>query len=80
MPTSWRARQRQTPRARADQSTVLQAARDLGLKLEVQKAASENDINTAFKGFARQRVGALLVTADPSSIAGARKWWHARQN
>jgi putative tryptophan/tyrosine transport system substrate-binding protein len=46
----------------------LRAAADrLKLKLEMQEAAGDRDINieAAFQGFASQRVDALLVTADP---------------
>jgi putative tryptophan/tyrosine transport system substrate-binding protein len=46
----------------------LRAAADkLKLKLEMQEAAGDQDINieAAFQGFASQRVDALLVTADP---------------
>jgi putative ABC transport system substrate-binding protein len=46
----------------------LRAAADkLKLKLEIQEAAGDRDINieAAFQGFASQRVDALLVTADP---------------
>jgi putative ABC transport system substrate-binding protein len=49
-----------------DQLPGVQAAADkMNLKLEVQKAATERDIDTAFETLARQRVDALLVTADP---------------
>jgi putative tryptophan/tyrosine transport system substrate-binding protein len=46
----------------------LRAAADkLKLKLEMQEATGDRDINieAAFQGFASQRVDALLVTADP---------------
>jgi hypothetical protein len=44
----------------------LQAAADkMNLKLEIQKAATEQEIDDAFRAFSSQRVGALLVTADP---------------
>ena len=46
----------------------LRAAADkLKLKLEMQEAAGDRDINieAAFQGFASQRVDALVVTADP---------------
>jgi putative tryptophan/tyrosine transport system substrate-binding protein len=49
-----------------NQSQELQAAADkLKLKLEVQRAATEQEIDTAFETFAQRRVEALLVTADP---------------
>jgi putative tryptophan/tyrosine transport system substrate-binding protein len=38
---------------------------DLRLKLVVEKAGAEGDINRALETLARQRVDALLVTADP---------------
>jgi ABC-type uncharacterized transport system substrate-binding protein len=41
------------------------AADKLKLKLEVQKAASDRELENAFEVFASQRVDALLVTADP---------------
>lgn len=44
----------------------LQAAADkMNLKLEIQKAASAQEITNAFKVFASPRVGAVIVTADP---------------
>jgi putative ABC transport system substrate-binding protein len=44
----------------------LQEAGDkMDLKLEIQKAASDQEINNAFQAFASTRVGAVLVTADP---------------
>jgi putative ABC transport system substrate-binding protein len=49
-----------------DQLPEVQAAADkMKLKLVVQKAATEGEIDTAFETLARQRVDALLVTADP---------------
>jgi ABC-type uncharacterized transport system substrate-binding protein len=49
-----------------DQSRELQAAADkMNLKLELQKAATPDEIDDAFQAFASQGVGALLVTADP---------------
>ena len=49
-----------------DQSRDLQAAADaMHLKLEVQKAAAESEIDTAFEMFTQQRVDGILVTADP---------------
>src|SRR6516164_185607 len=40
-------------------------ADDMKLQLVVEKAGAEGDIKTAFKTLARQKVDALLVTADP---------------
>jgi putative ABC transport system substrate-binding protein len=49
-----------------NQSKDLEAAsRALGLKVDVERASSERDIAAAFKAFAEQRAGALLVGADP---------------
>jgi putative ABC transport system substrate-binding protein len=48
------------------QSKELQAAADkLNVRLEVQKAATDRQLEGAFQAFASQRVDALLVTADP---------------
>jgi putative ABC transport system substrate-binding protein len=50
----------------ARQSKELEAAADkMSLKLDLQQAGSPRDIDTAFETLARQRVDALLVTADP---------------
>jgi putative tryptophan/tyrosine transport system substrate-binding protein len=49
-----------------DQSRDLQAAADtMNLKLEVQNAAAESEIDTAFESFIRLRVDGIIVTADP---------------
>jgi putative tryptophan/tyrosine transport system substrate-binding protein len=48
------------------QSKELQAAADkLNLRLEIQKAATDRQLESAFQAFGSQRVDALLVTADP---------------
>src|SRR5712691_9358746 len=48
------------------QSRELKAAADkLNLKLEIQKAATDREIESAFQAFRSLRVDALLVTADP---------------
>ena len=44
---------------------VEDAAQSLGLKLVVQKAGTEFEIDTAFADLARQKTGAILVIADP---------------
>jgi putative tryptophan/tyrosine transport system substrate-binding protein len=50
----------------ADELKVLQAAaKKLKLTLEVQNAGTNSDIDVAFKAFAKKRVDAVLVTADP---------------
>jgi putative ABC transport system substrate-binding protein len=49
-----------------NQSKELRAAADkMNLKLETQKAATNQEIESAFQTFASQRVDALVVTADP---------------
>ena len=48
------------------QSKELQAAADkLNVRLEVEKTATDRQLESAFQAFASQRVDALLVTADP---------------
>jgi putative tryptophan/tyrosine transport system substrate-binding protein len=44
---------------------VQEAARRLGQQIVILKASSEHDIETVFATFRQQRIGALLVTADP---------------
>ena len=41
-----------------------EAALPLGLKLEIANARNEGDFEPAFAGFARQRVGGLVIAAD----------------
>jgi putative tryptophan/tyrosine transport system substrate-binding protein len=41
-----------------------EAALSLGLKLEIANARNEGDFEPAFAGFARQRVGGLIIAAD----------------
>jgi putative tryptophan/tyrosine transport system substrate-binding protein len=48
------------------QSRALQSAADkLSLKLQIQKAATDREIDDAFEAFTSQQVEAVLVTADP---------------
>jgi putative ABC transport system substrate-binding protein len=50
----------------ADQRKELEAAADkMKLKLDIQKAGTQGEIDAAFETFVQQRVDALLVTADP---------------
>jgi putative ABC transport system substrate-binding protein len=42
-----------------------EAARALGLKIQIERASSDREIDAAFTSFAQHRVGALLVSADP---------------
>lgn len=56
---------RNRPR-RGDQLADLDAAKSkMGVQLAVQEVANEGEIDTAFATLGRQRVDALLVTADP---------------
>src|SRR5262249_56813510 len=49
-----------------NQSRDLQAAADkMNLKLEIQKATTDRELDSAFQAFASRGVDALLVTADP---------------
>jgi len=41
------------------------ASRALGVKIQVERASSEDEIANAFKAFAQQHAGAVLVGADP---------------
>jgi putative ABC transport system substrate-binding protein len=45
------------------------AAMGFGLKLEVLKASSKTDFDSAFAGLVQQRVGGLVVSADPFFIS-----------
>ena len=42
-----------------------EASRTLGVKIQVERASKDDDIANAFKAFAQQRAGAVLVGADP---------------
>jgi putative tryptophan/tyrosine transport system substrate-binding protein len=53
-----------SPLSRAEASDVQVAARALGLRIYVENASSERDIDAAFASFAQQRVNALSVGAD----------------
>jgi putative tryptophan/tyrosine transport system substrate-binding protein len=55
---------RPNPNAAADTSELQVAARTLGLRLVVQNASSEGDIDAAFADFAHHRIDALMVAAD----------------
>ena len=44
---------------------VEEAARTIGLKLQIERASNERDFDAAFAAFAKQRVEALLVGTDP---------------
>jgi putative tryptophan/tyrosine transport system substrate-binding protein len=53
------------PIANTQAKEVPEAARALGLRLAVQHASAERDLDSAFAAFAQARAGALLVTAAP---------------
>jgi putative ABC transport system substrate-binding protein len=52
------------PNAQSEISDVQAAARVLGLRIYVEKASSEREIDAAFASFVQQRVNALFVAAD----------------
>jgi putative tryptophan/tyrosine transport system substrate-binding protein len=52
------------PAVEAETREVKEAARLLGLQVDVLNANAERDINSAFARFANRRVGALLVATD----------------
>jgi hypothetical protein len=41
------------------------ASRALGVKIQVERASKEDEIANAFKAFAQQHAGAVIVGADP---------------
>jgi putative tryptophan/tyrosine transport system substrate-binding protein len=53
-----------SPLSQSEASDVQAAARVLGLRVHVENASSERDIDAAFAGLVRQRVNALFVGAD----------------
>jgi putative tryptophan/tyrosine transport system substrate-binding protein len=54
---------------KSETAAVQTTARGLGLQLHVLNATDERDFATVFATLAEQRVGALLVGADPSFIS-----------
>jgi putative ABC transport system substrate-binding protein len=55
-----------SPEARGEQADVQVAARALGLELRMLSATSADEIDKAFATLVDQRVGALIVGADPT--------------
>jgi ABC-type uncharacterized transport system substrate-binding protein len=53
------------PETKAQVEDVLKAARERGRRLHIVNASTEIEIDAAFGSFVEQRIGALLVTADP---------------
>src|SRR5437870_3771744 len=53
----------------ASWETVLEAARTKGLQLEIQKAGSITEIDTAYASLAQLHAGALIVAADPFFVS-----------
>src|SRR5262249_50923324 len=53
------------PNAETITTGLQEAARTLGLQLQVVNASTENDFGAAFGTLVEQRAGALLVAADP---------------
>jgi putative tryptophan/tyrosine transport system substrate-binding protein len=53
------------PEAEHEITVMQEAARTLGLRLEIMRAATANDIDNAFPVLLERRVGALIVIADP---------------
>jgi putative tryptophan/tyrosine transport system substrate-binding protein len=52
------------PNTEADTSELQVAAGTLGLRLHVQNASSDRDIDVAFANFAQLRIDALMIAAD----------------
>jgi len=55
-----------SPRANAQALQVQGSARTLGLKVEIPNVGTENELEAAFAIMQQQRVGALLVSSDPT--------------
>jgi len=53
------------PDAEAQVDEVQEAARTLGLGLQILKASNESDFDAAFATMSAQRAGALLIASDP---------------
>jgi ABC-type uncharacterized transport system substrate-binding protein len=53
------------PDAEAQSQEVQEAARTLGLQIQILRASTERDLDTTFGALAKLRAGGLLVGADP---------------
>jgi putative ABC transport system substrate-binding protein len=53
------------PGAEVQSSGVQEAARTVGQQISILNAGSERDLDTAFATLVRERIGALLISADP---------------
>jgi ABC-type uncharacterized transport system substrate-binding protein len=53
------------PNAESVEKDARESAHSLGLQFHVLNAGTDQDIDTAFAGLVQQRIGILLVTADP---------------
>jgi putative tryptophan/tyrosine transport system substrate-binding protein len=53
------------PNAESVARDARESARSLGLQFHVLNASADQDIDTAFAGLVQQRIGVLLVSADP---------------
>jgi putative ABC transport system substrate-binding protein len=54
-----------TPIRDIQSKEINEAARTLGLQLDIQHASNDGDLDVAFAAFVQARAGALLVSADP---------------
>jgi putative tryptophan/tyrosine transport system substrate-binding protein len=62
------------PATESAQRGILDAARALGLQIQVLKASTKSEIEAAFATLARDRTDALHVAGDGSSRAGVSNW------
>ena len=62
----------ENPRAELQVQQMQEAARKLGLSVQVARASTEQELDVAFANMVQQQVGALLVAQEPS-YAGRRQ-------
>src|SRR5262249_6014820 len=53
------------PESKTQVEDILNAARERSHRLHIVNASTESEIDVAFRSFVEQRIGALLVSADP---------------